>query len=56
MAKLMLFEAAAAVGGIATAAYLNGKYQLVKELNYIRKLKRGEREYQRRRKRLPFSR
>ena len=41
--------AAAAAGGIAAAAYLDGKYQLRRELGYIRKLKTAEREYNRRR-------
>jgi hypothetical protein len=42
------FIAAAAAGGIAAAAYLDGKYQLRRELNYVLKLKRAEREYARR--------
>lgn len=37
--------AAAAAGGIAAAAYLDGKYQLRRELNYIRKLKKAEKAY-----------
>ena len=37
--------AAAAAGGLAAAAYLDGKYQLRRELNYIRKFKRAEKEY-----------
>lgn len=36
---------AAAAGGLAAAAYLDGKYQISRDLNYIRKLKRAEREY-----------
>ena len=40
--------AAAAVGGIAAAAYLDGKYQLRRELDWIRRVKRAEREYNRR--------
>ena len=37
--------AAAAAGGLAAAAYLDGKYQLRRDLNTIKKLKRGERVY-----------
>ena len=38
-------KAAAAAGGLAAAAYLDGKYQLRRELNYIRKFKKAEKEY-----------
>lgn len=38
--------AAAAAGGLAAAAYLDGKYQLRRDLNSIRKLKRAERAYE----------
>ncbi|KAK5941955.1 hypothetical protein PMZ80_005906 [Knufia obscura] len=41
----MALVAAAAAGGLAAAAYLDGKYQLRRDLNTIRKLKRAEREY-----------
>jgi hypothetical protein len=37
--------AAAAAGGLAAAAYLDGKYQIRRELNYIRKFKKAEKEY-----------
>jgi hypothetical protein len=40
--------AAAAAGGIAAAAYLDGKYQIRRELDVIRKLKRAERQYAKR--------
>jgi len=36
---------AVAAGGLAAAAYLDGKYQIKKEVNLIRKLKKAEREY-----------
>jgi hypothetical protein len=39
---------AAAAGGIAAAAYLDGKYQIRRELNVIHKLKRAERQYAKR--------
>ena len=44
----MFCTAAVAAGGIAAAAYLDGKYQLGRDLNYIRKLKWFEREYNKR--------
>lgn len=37
--------AAAAAGGLAAAAYLDGKYQLRRDINTIRKLKKAERAY-----------
>ena len=44
-AYVVPFTAAAAAGGIAAAAYLDGKYQLRRELSYIGKMKRAERAY-----------
>ena len=44
--------AAAAAGGLVAAAYLDGKYQVRRDLNIIRGLKRAEREYNRRSKHL----
>lgn len=41
----MYIAAAAAAGGLAAAAYLDGKYQLGRELNYVRKLKQAEKAY-----------
>jgi acyl-CoA synthetase (AMP-forming)/AMP-acid ligase II len=40
-----LTAAAAAAGGLAAAAYLDGKYQLRRDLSYIRKLKAAEKDY-----------
>lgn len=40
--------AAAAVGGLAAATYLDGKYQLGRDIRNLRKEKRREREYARR--------
>ncbi|KAK4934386.1 hypothetical protein LTR66_015617, partial [Elasticomyces elasticus] len=37
--------AAAVAGGLAAAAWLDGKYQLSRELNTVRKIKRAERVY-----------
>jgi len=42
-------------GGLAASAYLDGKFQLRRDITAVLKLKKAEREYGKARKKAPYS-